>query len=154
MTSIRAVQHPGVTMPGRIGSASPNPPANDGGFAAILAARSAAVPGSQAAARSEDGAFSRWNDGIKDSDAVPADPEDAEEVRKAFQSFVGQTLFGMMLKEMRKSVHKTPYFHGGTAEEIFQQQLDTVLSEKLADATGDQLAKPMYELFQLRTKGR
>ncbi len=154
MTSIRAVQHPGVTMPGRIGSALPNPPTSDGGFAAILSARSAAGRAPQASVRSEVGALARANEGIEDSDAVSAESGDAEEVRKAFQSFVGQTLFGMMLKEMRKSVHKTPYFHGGAAEDIFQQQLDTVLSEKLADATGDRLAKPMYELFQLRTKGR
>jgi len=154
MTSIRAIHYPSDTMPARIGSAARTRPAIDGGFEAILSAQSAALLTPQASARPQESAPSRLNEGIKGSDALAASSEDADEVRKAFQSFVGQTLFGMMLKEMRKSVHKTPYFHGGQAEEIFQQQLDTVLSEKLADATGDQFAKPMYELFQLRTKGR
>ncbi|RMF86943.1 MAG: hypothetical protein D6741_21235 [Planctomycetota bacterium] len=84
------------------------------------------------------------------SDAV-AETDD-EELRDAFRSFVGQTLFGMMLKEMRKSVHKTPYFHGGQAEEIFQQHLDMTLAEKMADAAADRFSDPMFELFELRRR--
>ncbi|NLX95090.1 MAG: hypothetical protein GXY83_02825 [Rhodopirellula sp.] len=72
-----------------------------------------------------------------------------EETREAFQSFAGQTLFGQMLKAMRKTVDKPAYFHGGKAEEIFREQLDQVLAEKLSDAASERFAEPMFELFTL-----
>lgn len=85
--------------------------------------------------------------------ATPRSPrpvsEDDNELRKTFQAFVGQAFFGQMLKAMRKTVGKPAYFHGGRAEEIFQQQLDQVLGERLAKASGDALSEPMYELFRL-----
>lgn len=70
-------------------------------------------------------------------------------LRATFEDFVGQTLFGEMLKSMRKTQHKPAYFHGGRGEEIFQQQLDQVLAEKLSHASADKLARPMYELFTM-----
>jgi flagellar protein FlgJ len=80
---------------------------------------------------------------------APPSPNDGEneELREAFQSFVGQTLFGQMLRAMRKTVGKPAYFHGGRAEEIFQGQLDQVLAEKIADRSGAKLSDPMMELF-------
>jgi hypothetical protein len=75
-----------------------------------------------------------------------ANREDSD-LREAFQSFVGQTLFGQMLQAMRKTVGKPAYFHGGRTEEIFQQQLDQVLAEKIADASSERLSDPMYSLF-------
>jgi flagellar protein FlgJ len=85
---------------------------------------------------------------------VPVTPpqgggEDDQELRDAFDSFVGQTFFGQMLSAMRKTLDKPAYFHGGRAEEIFQQQLDQVLGEKLADASADKFSGPMFELFVL-----
>lgn len=81
----------------------------------------------------------------------PTAKNDAE-LRKAFNSFVGQALFGQMLKAMRKTVGKSAYFHGGPAEEIFQQQLDQVLGEKLSEASGEKFSRPMFELFALRRR--
>ena len=57
------------------------------------------------------------------------------ELRKTFDSFVGETFFGQMLQSMRKTVGKPAYFHGGRAEEIFTQQLDQVLADKMANAS-------------------
>ncbi len=85
---------------------------------------------------------------------APADPKpprsdgDDAELREAFHSFVGQTFFGQLLKAMRKTLDKPAYFHGGRAEEIFQQQLDQVLGEKLSEASAATLSEPMYELFR------
>jgi len=79
----------------------------------------------------------------------PETTEEKSELREAFDSFVGQTFYGEMLKAMRKSVHKPAYFHGGRAEEIFQGQLDQVLSEKMTEASADQFTGPMFELFNL-----
>ena len=42
-------------------------------------------------------------------------------LRKAFDEFVGQTFYGQLLKEMRKSQGNVAYFGGGQAEEVFTQ---------------------------------
>ncbi len=81
----------------------------------------------------------------KTADAVTPDP-----LREAFQDFVGQTLFGQLLSSMRSTVGKPAYFHGGRGEEVFQQQLDEVLVEKITDASASSVADPMYELFRLQ----
>ena len=73
--------------------------------------------------------------------------QDDGETREAFDSFVGQLFFGQMLKAMRKTVGKPAYFHGGQTEEIFQQQLDQVLGEKLSEASRHQFSGPMFDLF-------
>jgi flagellar protein FlgJ len=72
------------------------------------------------------------------------------ETKKAFTDFVGQTMFGQALASMRKTIDKPAYFHGGRAEEVFQGQLDQMLSEKLSEATAETFAGPMYEMFMLQ----
>ncbi|WP_254506919.1 rod-binding protein [Anatilimnocola floriformis] len=72
------------------------------------------------------------------------------ETKKAFTDFVGQTMFGQTLASMRKTVEKPAYFHGGRAEEVFQGQLDQILSEKLTDASAESFAGPMYDMFMLQ----
>ncbi len=81
----------------------------------------------------------------------PPSPNKADDAKlqDAFNQFVGETLFGQALKSMRKTVGKPAYFHGGQAEEIFQQQLDQILGEKMAKASGHSFGQPMFELFQL-----
>lgn len=72
------------------------------------------------------------------------------EVRKAFDSFVGEVFYGQMLSAMRKTVGEPAYFHGGRAEEVFQGQLDQMLGEKLAEASASEFTGPMFELFSLK----
>jgi peptidoglycan hydrolase FlgJ len=81
-------------------------------------------------------------------DAAPQDPK----LRKVFDAFVGETLFAQALKSMRKTLDKPAYFQGGQAEEIFQQQLDQILAEKLSHSSSDKLSGPMFELFTLQRK--
>ncbi len=92
-------------------------------------------------------------DALQTQPAAPKPPsregQDDGELRQVFDAFVGETFFGQMLKAMRKTVGKSAYFHGGRAEEIFQQQLDQVLSEKLSKASGGKFSGPMFELFTL-----
>jgi len=57
-----------------------------------------------------------------------------------------------MLKAMRSTVGKAPYFHGGQAEEVFRGQLDQMLAEKMSDASAKTFTDPMYELFTLTRK--
>ena len=81
------------------------------------------------------------------------DAENSEPIREAFGDFVGQTLFGSMMSSMRKSLDKPAYFHGGRAEEVFQQQLDQTLVEEISDASADSFVNPMFDLFQLQRRG-
>lgn len=76
-------------------------------------------------------------------------PDDQDSLRDAFDAFVGQTFYGLLLKSMRTMVDKPSYFHGGRAEEMFQSQLDQVLTEEMSKANAHQLTGPMFELFQL-----
>jgi peptidoglycan hydrolase FlgJ len=80
----------------------------------------------------------------------PEIPEASEELRKAFQDFVGQTLFSQMISSMRRTQEGAAYFNGGQAEKIFQGQLDQVLSEELSNASASSISDPMFKLFQLR----
>jgi Rod binding domain-containing protein len=78
--------------------------------------------------------------------------KDKAELRQAFDSFVGETFFGQMIKEMRKSVGKSAYFNGGRAEEIYQEQLDQALAKNISHASADQFTGPMFELFTMQRK--
>ena len=73
-----------------------------------------------------------------------------DELKDAFGDFVGNTFFGQLIASMRKTVDKPAYFHGGRGEEVFQGQLDQMLAEKLSDASQEQFAGPMFELFMLK----
>ena len=79
----------------------------------------------------------------------PSKPE-GEDLRKAFQDFVGQTLFSQMISSMRSTQDGAAYFNGGRAEKIFQGQLDQILSEELSEASASKISDPMFKLFQLR----
>jgi peptidoglycan hydrolase FlgJ len=73
-----------------------------------------------------------------------------EKLREAFHNFVGQTFFSQMLSSLRSTQEGAAYFNGGQTEKIFQGQLDQVLSEELTKSSADQIADPMFELFQLQ----
>jgi peptidoglycan hydrolase FlgJ len=73
-------------------------------------------------------------------------------LREAFDSFVGETFYGQMLKEMRKTVGKAAYFDGGRAEEVFRGQLDQKLAEQMAKSNAHSFSGPMFELFSLNRK--
>ena len=71
------------------------------------------------------------------------------ELRKQFDTFVGESFYGQMLSSMRKTVGKPAYFHGGQAEEVFRGQLDQMLASKLSDASAHSFTGPMFDLFSL-----
>jgi len=75
---------------------------------------------------------------------------EGEDLRKAFQDFIGQTLFSQMISSMRSTQDGAAYFDGGRAEKIFQGQLDQILSEELSEASASKISDPMFKLFQLR----
>ena len=75
---------------------------------------------------------------------------DTPELREAFTDFVGQTFYGELMKQMRATLHKPAFFHGGMGEDIFQQQLDQIMVERMSDTSARTLSDPMYELLMAR----
>lgn len=71
--------------------------------------------------------------------------EQANEIRDAYRTFVGETFFGQLLKSMRSTQDKPAYFHGGQAEEMFRSQLDQTLAQNMTEASADKIADPMFE---------
>lgn len=82
----------------------------------------------------------------------PSDTHDPARLKKEFENFVGETCFGQMLRSMRKTVDKPEYTHGGRGEEVFQQQLDQLLVERITEASAERFADPMFELFSLERR--
>ena len=85
-------------------------------------------------------------------DPLALNPAQGDEAREKFTSVMGEMIFGQLLKAMRRTFGKSAYFHGGRAEEIFTQQLDQVLAEKISESSGDRFVGPMYELWTLQRK--
>ena len=71
-----------------------------------------------------------------------------KQFRELLHQFIGQTLFGQMLKSMRATQEKNPYFHGGNAEDIYQSMLDMELTDQMTKATTQTLSEPMYKLMK------
>lgn len=80
------------------------------------------------------------------------DAGDDGQLKEVFSRFVGETFFGQLIQSMRTSTGKPAYFHGGRAEEVFQGQLDQVLAEKMSEVSSQQIAEPMFELFNLQRR--
>ncbi|MDR3182595.1 MAG: rod-binding protein [Planctomycetaceae bacterium] len=135
-------------------------------FSATYAARSytSSLPDVRQSARAAELDSYQRSDGSVATrlDKVVDDPQKSESVledtvssgttedprfRELLHQFVGQTLFGQMLKSMRATQEKNPYFHGGRAEEIFQSQLDMQLTDEMTKASSKTLSDPMYKLM-------
>jgi len=71
-----------------------------------------------------------------------------KQFRELLHQFIGQTLFGQMLKSMRATQEKNPYFDGGQAEEIYQSMLDMELTDQMTKSTSKTLSEPMYKLMR------
>lgn len=82
-------------------------------------------------------------------EAPPADAARRQELREVFDRFVGETFYNHMFQAMRKTVGRPAYLHGGRAEEVFQTQLDQLLSARMSAASAESFTGPMFELFQL-----
>lgn len=86
------------------------------------------------------------------ADHAAGPPGGDAELREAFDEFVGESFFGQMLAAMRKTTGKPAYFHGGRAEEVFQSQLDQMLSQEMAAASASTFSGPMFESFMLHRR--
>jgi len=96
------------------------------------------------------GTLSGATSSFKPATAPKLDNKQDGEIREAFDQFVGEAFYGQMMKSMRKTVGESKYFHGGRAEEVFTEQLDQVLSEKMTKASANSFTGPMFDLFMLQ----
>ncbi len=85
-------------------------------------------------------------------DANAAVKQDGKDLKTWFDRAIGETFFSQLIAQMRKTVSKPAYFHGGRGEEVFQGQLDQLLTERMTEASAEDFTGPMFELFQLRGK--
>ena len=79
---------------------------------------------------------------------------DPKKVREAFDTFVGETFYGQMLKALRSTVDKPAYFHGGRAEEVFQSQFDQLVAQRLAKSNAGTFTGPMFDQFMAQFDAR
>src|SRR3569623_3576163 len=79
------------------------------------------------------------------SDDKPAPTAAELEVRAKFQEFVSGTFYKQMLKSMRSSQKKPAYFHGGQAEDIYQSQMDEIVTDDFAKNHGNNIADSLYD---------
>lgn len=84
----------------------------------------------------------RENESTLNGKLPEQEPETAQE---ALTQFVGETFYGMMIKQMRSSVIKSDLMGNSNAEKMFESQFDQMMVERLAENSSDSLAKPMYQ---------
>ncbi len=87
--------------------------------------------------------------------ALPTAPAPETDVlRQRFQESIAGTFYRTMIKSMRSGIEKSPYFHGGQGEEIFQSQMDDQLSETMAKGPqGEAVTDQLYDSW-LQNSGR
>lgn len=75
------------------------------------------------------------------SDFLPRREEELKKICSQFESiFITQ-----LLRQMRKGLPKSDFLDGGIVGDIFRDQWDQILAEKIAQGGGFGLAKILYE---------
>ena len=75
------------------------------------------------------------------------------QLREAAEKLVSTTLIMPMFEQLRNDPLATNLFHGGRGEKIFQQQMDQVLSDRIAGATRFDLVDSVYKQLSAAAKG-
>ena len=95
-----------------------------------------------------DGTTATRFDTVKKPVEEPVVDDNEKQFREVLHQFIGQTLFGQMLKSMRSTQEKNPFFHGGQSEEIYQSLLDMELTDQLTKSSSRTISEPMYKLMK------
>lgn len=74
------------------------------------------------------------------TEQLESQPESAEQ---AMQQFVGETLYGMLMKQMRNTVVQSDLYGNSSAKRMFESQLDQTLVQELATKHSDFLGQPI-----------
>ncbi len=82
------------------------------------------------------------------ADAAETDglsPERSKSLRTAAEQLVATTFIQPMLAKMREDPFKTDLFHGGQAEEVFGQQMDTIYAERIVAKADFAIVDAVYK---------
>ena len=120
--------------------------------AASVAERNLRVEMEDVYQRSDGSVVTRFNSVEPPKEETLAEANE-KQFREVLHQFIGQTLFGQMLKAMRATQEKNPYFHGGQSEEIYQSMLDMQLTDQLTNASSRTISEPMYRLMKASKMG-
>lgn len=103
--------------------------------------------------RSDDVAFAQRLRAVQSGEAGGLDPEKDATLRKAAEQLVATTFIQPMLAKMRDDPFKSDLFHGGRTEEIFGEQLDTILSERIVARADFSIVDAVYNTIAKRATG-
>ena len=103
--------------------------------------------------RSGDKAFAQQLQAVRSGASDGLDPQKAQMLRKAAQQLVATTFIQPMLAKMRDDPFKSDLFHGGRTEEIFGEQLDTILSERIVAKADFSIVDAVYNTIAERATG-
>ena len=78
---------------------------------------------------------------------------DLATARRTAQQFIGETFYGLMLKELRKTTSQEHLLFGGRGEETMQPLLDQYVGQKLAASTQFELSNVMVERIYRHASG-
>ncbi len=67
-------------------------------------------------------------------------PEQVDEAREAAKQWVGIAFFQPLLEQMENDPLRTELFHGGYGEKVWSRELNSVLRERMAEASSFDLA--------------
>lgn len=70
-----------------------------------------------------------------------------QDARDAANQLVSMAFIKPLLAQTRESPFKSDMFHGGHGEEVFQQQLDSVLADRMAERLNVSIADAVYRKF-------
>ncbi|MGN6505007.1 MAG: rod-binding protein [Tepidisphaeraceae bacterium] len=68
-----------------------------------------------------------------------------QQVEQQARTWVAQTFFGTLLKQMRDSPFKSEVFSGGRGGEAFQQMFDSRLAMHMTRGVGSKLVRPLVK---------
>lgn len=75
------------------------------------------------------------------------------QLREAAEKLVSTTLIMPLFEQLRNDPLAVNLVHGGRGEKIFQQQMDQVLSDRIAGATRFDLVDAVYKHLSKAVKG-
>lgn len=66
-----------------------------------------------------------------------------ETAKQAMEQFVGETFYGMLMKQMRNTVVQSDLYGNSSAKRMFESQLDQTLVQELATNHSEFLSRPI-----------
>jgi hypothetical protein len=89
---------------------------------------------------------------LKTAAAMPEEDQQArlDSLRKSSEQLVATTFIMPMLAQMRDDPFKSDLFHGGQTEDIFGQQMDTILAERIVAKADFSIVDALYRTIAER----